>query len=139
MGWQNTQWLTSLLVSAAIAIAPMPAFSAEAGPLAAGGAAGVKQAQAEAYNSTLWIVGAGGLVGLAAALAMNNSGNAVASMTVTMGSNAAGGNSSGGNTSNPSGASGEGPRGGGGSSFGSSFDTSASLFIVSNPISIVTT
>lgn len=65
----------TVILSAAIAIGPLPVMSSESrGPLTSGGAAGVKQAQGESMDSTLIIIGAGALVALGALLALNNKG-----------------------------------------------------------------
>ena len=65
----------SLLVSAAMVIAPLPAMSADSGPLAPGGAAGVKQAQDNDDVPLLWLVGAGAVIALGALALSNNSNN----------------------------------------------------------------
>jgi hypothetical protein len=102
----------AVLMSAALAF-PLPAVSAEIGPLSPGGAAGVRQAQAESDSTTIILLGAGAAAGLALLLGMNNSGNAVAAMTITPASpTPPGGNSSGGSNQADQGQ-GEGPRGGG--------------------------
>src|SRR5258708_39743162 len=74
--------ITSYLLSTAILLAPLPAASAELGPLASGGAAGVRQAQAENYPPVLWLAGAGALVALGTMIVMNNNGGAIASGTL---------------------------------------------------------
>jgi hypothetical protein len=66
----------SLLVSAALVIAPLPAMSADTGPLAPGAAAGVKKAQADNNDvPLLWLVGAGAVIALGALALSNNSNN----------------------------------------------------------------
>ena len=65
----------SLLVSAAMVIAPLPAMSADTGPLAPGAAAGVKKAQADDDVPLLWLVGAGAVIALGALALSNNSNN----------------------------------------------------------------
>jgi len=59
-------------------IAPLPAMSADTGPLAPGGAAGVKQAQGNDNTPPLlWFVGAGVVIALGVlALSNNNNGGA---------------------------------------------------------------
>ena len=64
----------SLLVSAAMIIAPLPAMSADTGPLAPGSAAGVKQAQSDDKVPLEWLVGAGVVIALGA-LALSNNNN----------------------------------------------------------------
>ena len=66
--------ILSVVVSAALAIAPLPAMSADSGPLPAAPAAGVKQAQG-ANDTTppyLWLVGAGVVIGLGILVLANN-------------------------------------------------------------------
>jgi hypothetical protein len=77
--------LTSFLIGTAIMIAPLPALSAEIGPLASGGAAGVHQAQAGGDPPPLWLVGAGATVALGALMLMNNKGGAIVSGTLAPG------------------------------------------------------
>ncbi|HEY4266544.1 MAG TPA: hypothetical protein VGM72_14600, partial [Micropepsaceae bacterium] len=67
-----------LSLSVLLTAASLPAHCAEVGPLAPGGAAGLKAAQAEGATPTMWIVGAGALVGVVAAIALSNHGNAIA-------------------------------------------------------------
>ena len=70
--------IISMVVSAALVIAPLPAMSADTGPLPAAPAAGVKQAQGanDLNPPLLWIVGAGVVIGLGIlVLANNNNGN----------------------------------------------------------------
>jgi hypothetical protein len=67
-----------------ILIAPLPAASAELGPLASGGAAGIRQAQAENDPPGLWLAGAGAVVALGTMLLMNNNGGAVVSGTIAL-------------------------------------------------------
>jgi len=71
--------IISTVVSAALVIAPLPAMSADTGPLPAAPAAGVKQAQGTDTNPPLlWLVGAGVVIGLGILiLSNNNNGNAV--------------------------------------------------------------
>ena len=76
---------TSFLIGTAIMIAPLPALSAEIGPLASGGAAGVHQAQAGGDPPPLWLVGAGATVALGALMLMNNKGGAIVSGTLAPG------------------------------------------------------
>lgn len=66
--------IVSILVSAAMVIAPLPAMSADTGPLPAAPAAGVKQAQGtDATNPPLlWLVGAGVVIGLGILILANN-------------------------------------------------------------------
>ena len=65
-------------------IAPLPAMSADTGPLAPGGAAGVKQAQGETNPPLLLWVGAGVAVALGVlVLANNNNGGGVTQSTTT--------------------------------------------------------
>src|SRR5215475_4767504 len=66
--------IISMLVSAALVVAPLPAMSADTGPLPAAPAAGVKQAQgANDINPPwLWIVGAGVVIGLGILVLANN-------------------------------------------------------------------
>jgi len=72
--------IISTVVSAALVIAPLPAMSADTGPLPAAPAAGVKQAQGTDTTNPplLWLVGAGVVIGLGILiLANNNNSNAV--------------------------------------------------------------
>jgi len=63
----------SIFVSAAMVIAPLPAMSADTGPLPAAPAAGVKQAQGNDTNPPLlWLVGAGVVIGLGVLILANN-------------------------------------------------------------------
>ena len=76
--------LTSILVSTAMVIGPLPALSADSRPLAPGGAAGIQRAQGNdtwcgqaATNDNkdpcfIWLVGAGVVVGLGILLLSNN-------------------------------------------------------------------
>ena len=80
--------LTSYLVSLAIVLAPVPALSAEVGPLTSGGAAGVHQAQAGGNPPALWLAGAGVTVALGVMILMNNNGGAIVSGTLALGGNA---------------------------------------------------
>ena len=80
--------ITSCLLSMATVLAPLPAMSAELGPLASGGAAGVRQAQAENNPPVLWLLGAGAVAALGTMLIMNNNGGAIASGTLAAGGNA---------------------------------------------------
>ena len=69
--------IVSLVVSAAMAIAPLPAMSADSGPLPAAPAAGVKQAQAVFSPVVIWLMGAGVVLGAGVLiLANNNNGHA---------------------------------------------------------------
>jgi len=65
-----------MVVSAALVIAPLPAMSADTGPLPAAPAAGVKQAQGanDLLGNTplLWLVGAGVVIGLGILVLANN-------------------------------------------------------------------
>ena len=71
--------LTSLLISAAMVIGPLPAMSADTGPLPAGTVAGVKQAQsADDETPWLWLVGAGVVIGLGILILSNNNNSAAA-------------------------------------------------------------
>ena len=66
----------SLLVSVAMVIAPLPAMSADTGPLAPAGAAGIKQAQDKDDDvPLLWLLGAGAVIVIGALLLSNNSNN----------------------------------------------------------------
>lgn len=116
--------ITSFLVSAGIVLAPLPAMAADIGPLAAGGAAGVHQAQAENYRPVFWLAGAGALVALGTMLVMNNNGGAIVSGTLAPGSNAA----ASGQGSNALGAMNGGSQSGSAGSSGSS----AALFIINS-------
>jgi hypothetical protein len=66
--------IISMLVSAALVIAPLPAMSADTGPLPAAPAAGVKQAQGnnDINPPLLWLVGAGVVIGLGILILANN-------------------------------------------------------------------
>ena len=66
--------ILSIVVSAALVIAPLPAMSADTGPLPAAPAAGVKQAQGanDQTPPTLWLVGAGVVIGLGILILANN-------------------------------------------------------------------
>ena len=64
--------IISTLVSAALVIAPLPAMSADTGPLPAAPAAGVKQAQGADNPPVLWLVGAGVVIGLGILILANN-------------------------------------------------------------------
>ena len=76
--------LIALVTSAAMAIAPLPAMSADTGPLAPGSAAGVKQAQADNDPPLLWLVGAGVVIALGIlALSNNNNGGGGTSTPTT--------------------------------------------------------
>jgi hypothetical protein len=67
-----------------MAIAPLPAMSADTGPLAPGSAAGVKQAQADNDPPLLWLVGAGVVIALGIlALSNNNNGGGGGTSTPT--------------------------------------------------------
>lgn len=70
--------LISLLISAAMVIAPLPAMSADTGPLPSGTAAGVKQAQDNDETPLLWLVGAGVVIGLGILILSNNNNSAAA-------------------------------------------------------------
>ncbi|HEX3485477.1 MAG TPA: hypothetical protein VHT51_10480 [Micropepsaceae bacterium] len=67
--------LVSLFVSAAIIIAPLPAMSADTGPLAPGSAAGVKQAQSDDNVPLYWLLGAGAVIALGVLALSNNNDN----------------------------------------------------------------
>ena len=67
--------IISTLVSAALVIAPLPAMSADTGPLPAAPAAGVKQAQGADNPPVLWLVGAGVVIGLGILILANNNNN----------------------------------------------------------------
>jgi hypothetical protein len=67
--------LISLLVSTAMVIGPLPAMSADTGPLPSGTAAGVKQAQADNDPPLLWLVGAGVVIGIGILILANNNDN----------------------------------------------------------------
>ena len=77
--------LISLLVSTAMVIGPLPAMSADTGPLPSGNAAGVKQAQNDNDPPLLWLVGAGVVIGLGILILSNNnnSGGGGTSTTTT--------------------------------------------------------
>ena len=75
--------LISLLISAAMVIGPLPAMSADTGPLPSGTAAGVKQAQNDNETPLLWLVGAGVVIGLGVLILSNNNNNSVAAPVVT--------------------------------------------------------
>jgi len=76
----------AVILSAVIAISPLPVMSSESrGPLTSGGAAGVKQAQGESTESTLIVIGAGALVALGVLLALNNKGEALNCFAVSGG------------------------------------------------------
>jgi hypothetical protein len=78
--------IPAIILSAAIAIRPLPVMSSESrGPLTSGGAAGVKQAQGERTESTLIVIGAGALVALGVLLALNNKGEALNCFAVSGG------------------------------------------------------
>src|SRR2546423_14005602 len=79
---------TPALLIAALILAPLSAAPAELGPLAAGGAAGVRQAQAEDSTPGFWLAGAGAVVALIAIAVMNNNGGAVVSGTLALAGNA---------------------------------------------------
>ena len=66
--------IISMVVSAALFIAPLPAMSADTGPLPAAPAAGVKQAQGanDINPPLLWLVGAGVVIGLGILVLANN-------------------------------------------------------------------
>jgi len=71
--------IISTVVSAALIVAPLPAMSADTGPLPAAPAAGVKQAQGNDNPPVLWLVGAGVVIGLGILiLANNNNSNSTA-------------------------------------------------------------
>ncbi len=75
--------LISVLISAAMVIGPLPAMSADTGPLPSGTAAGVKQAQGNNDEETplLWLVGAGVIIGLGILILSNNNNNSAAPVT----------------------------------------------------------
>ncbi len=75
--------LISVLISAAMVIGPLPAMSADTGPLPSGTAAGVKQAQGNNDEETplLWLVGAGVIIGLGILILSNNNNNNAAPVT----------------------------------------------------------
>lgn len=76
--------LISLLVGAALVVAPLPAMSADTGPLPSGAPAGVKQAQADNDPPLLWLVGAGVVIAVGILiLANNNSGGGGGTPPVT--------------------------------------------------------
>lgn len=79
--------IVSMIVSAALVIAPLPAMSADTGPLPAAPAAGVKQAQGanDLLNPPLlWLVGAGVVIGLGIlVLSNNNNSNSVPAPATT--------------------------------------------------------
>jgi len=64
-------------------IGPLPAMSADTGPLPSGTAAGVKQAQGNNDEETplLWLVGAGVIIGLGILILSNNNNNNAAPVT----------------------------------------------------------
>ena len=65
--------LISLLVSAAMVIGPLPALSADTGPLPSGTAAGIKQAQDRDDDPPLlWLVGAGVVIAIGILILSNN-------------------------------------------------------------------
>jgi hypothetical protein len=64
--------LISILIGAAMVIGPLPAMSADTGPLAPGSAAGVKQAQGDNDPPLLWLVGAGVVIALGILILSNN-------------------------------------------------------------------
>jgi len=66
-----------------MAIAPLPAMSADTGPLPSGTAAGVKQAQNDTETPLLWLVGAGVVIGLGILILSNNNNNTAATPPVT--------------------------------------------------------
>ena len=76
--------LISVLISAAMVIGPLPAMSADTGPLPTGSAAGVKQAQGNNDEETplLWLVGAGVIIGLGILILSNNNNSAAAAAVV---------------------------------------------------------
>jgi hypothetical protein len=75
--------LISLLISTAMVIGPLPAMSADTGPLPSGAAAGVKQAQGKDDDETplLWLVGAGVVIGLGILILSNNNNNSAAAVS----------------------------------------------------------
>ena len=75
--------LISVLISAAMVIGPLPAMSADTGPLPSGTAAGVKQAQGNNDDETplLWLVGAGVVIGLGILILSNNNNNSAAAVS----------------------------------------------------------
>jgi len=73
--------LISLLISAAMVIGPLPAMSADTGPLPSGTAAGVKQAQNDDETPLYWLVGAGVVIGLGILILSNNNNNSATPVT----------------------------------------------------------
>jgi hypothetical protein len=112
----------SIFLTVAVVTVPLPGLAAEAGPLAAGGAAGVKQAQSEGVASeTLWLVGGGAAIGLGLLLAVGKS-NGGGSLIIAPATNNTGGNGSGGG-SGANGASGGGGSSGANGGLGTSTDS----------------
>lgn len=77
--------LISLLVSAAMVVAPLPAMSADTGPLAPGAAAGIQKAQGDNDKDPplLWLVGAGVVIALGILILSNNNNSEGAPVTPT--------------------------------------------------------
>lgn len=62
-------------------IGPLPAMSADTGPLPSGTAAGIKKAQSDDETPLLWLVGAGVVIGLGVLILSNNNNSAAAAVT----------------------------------------------------------
>jgi hypothetical protein len=69
------RFLISAVVVASV-VAPLPAMSADTGPLPPGRPAGVKQAQAQNAPPLVWLVGAGVVIGVGILILANNNGGA---------------------------------------------------------------
>jgi hypothetical protein len=122
------------LLALAVVLAPLPGLAAEVGPLSAGDAAGIKQAQSESGTQTLWLAGGGVLVALAVLLAVNNKGNETGEVTITQTATGQGGSDgSGGSGSTVESGNGDtgsaGPRGDGSGGSASFSDLSADVGI----------
>jgi len=64
-------------------VGPLPAMSADTGPLPSGTAAGVKQAQADNDPPLLWLIGAGVVIGIGILILANNNNNSTAAAATT--------------------------------------------------------